>query len=225
MEFSSFIPKRHQASRPMPSPMPSTPATASYTSSSGWQGILDDHIQAQAHAPVEPSRVPPVGSRQDPNLSTPQRPMQIPKPSQTNANAETTVFPKIEKPPPNYQYPAQPNHQYPVQQMPIYNPQTANSASSPPPPPPPPPYDATDFTQVMAKIDQESPQPVESKRFLRYYNVTRNGLLSVVGYQVHSANAYGVLITENMHSRRTLIPWHRVYELVAEPNDPILSTR
>lgn len=99
--------------------------------------------------------------------------------------------------------------------------------------PPPPAYIkpthasppiTTDVSQVLKMVAEH--KPVDSFRCLRYYG-SNGGIFVVSAAQVHSANVAGVVITENGPDvfHRTLIPWRRVEELIAHPDDPILNVK
>jgi len=94
-------------------------------------------------------------------------------------------------------------------------------------PVPQPPYsDPTDIGAQIYQAQAANPNnPIQTKRVLEYYGDPRiKNILTVLGYQVHSANSQGVLITENgPTTQRTFIPWHRVYSLNFAPGDTILD--
>lgn len=228
MEFGSFIPKRGSSKRPASTNPPPSHVDPSATVVSGWQGILADHINAQDQPPQTPTpyeqhlirhneNPAPVGNRQ----ANPRHPG--PQPPLAN-DAPTAVFAKIDKPGPDHRYPSQAMPTYtPIQNSQQPNtgrvgpraPDTARSTSHPQPSDP---FDVTQVRQNMLNA-----KPYQDHRVLRYYN-DGGGITSAVGQQVISSNAAGVIIIEiGFEIRRKLIPWRRVHELLALPNDEILA--
>lgn len=176
--------------RPTPPPPPADDeATQVHTD---WQSMLHRHLLPPDLPAVEPY----LNAQASDGIRHPVQP--------TPTNDERQVFPRIARPPANYQYPQ--------------HPPTPNTATIPP--------QFQDPTDIGAQLSNaQNHTPYTTRRVLEYYGDPRiRNILVVVGYQVHKATAQGVLITENGPStHRTLIPWHRVHDLKFGPDDPIIS--
>lgn len=215
MEFSSFIPKRSgQRQPPIPDPPP-TDVDATEVNPS-WSSTLHRHLAAQQDQlnPL-PQQLRSSSAQQPPSVSR----------STTGPPAVglETSMPRvgIRQVPHAPKAPFNPNCAFCTDSR--GHPCSYHLPNTLPPSSPssPKPIDYTDITQVLQKVQTNT--PLEAKRTLRYYG-DNGGILVVVGYQVHSASSHGVTITPNgMHPTRAIIPWHRVHELLANEKDSILQ--
>jgi hypothetical protein len=222
MEFGSFIPRKGSERRPKPvDPRSMNDATVV---DGDWRSMLQSHLNAQE--PSNPSLPLPVS----PPPNTPVGPSSPNGPRSTTSasNAETTVFPRIPRPEPGYQYPQQHSHATPYPAThpdgsygdgPKQGPVSPSGRRSAPRAPQPQAAPA----QLPQGDDRRSFREIEmvSHRMLRYYGDNRNTLLAV-GDMVVRANANGVFFLDMYSNGRfTFIPWHRVHDLKTDANDPI----
>lgn len=214
MDFPSFLPNRKNSGRKTPTTSQTSDPDATAVQP-GWASMLQQHLNAQqppkhvaldgVRHTAEPSMPPQRQSRQ--NSTNPQNCVYC-RDSGGKAcrlHTETQIFQK-----PNFENTEE------------YN--AYMRANSPKQTTPPPPFNPTDVTQVMQQV--QTFKPMEELRSVRYFGANR-AILVVVGYQVHFANVAGVVITENGPgvTTATFIPWHRVVELNARLDDPILKVR